>query len=225
MSPRAVVNNGDMHVDHLSYAAGPEGLLASAEFLSDALGVDSRDGGVHPRFGTRNRLIPLAEDRYVEIVEVLDHPAADKAPFGQVVRARSEAGGGWMSWTVSMDDLSPYEQALGRQAVLGTRTFPDGRQLEWHQLGVKGLQADPQLPFFIQWVSDSALQPRALSQEGRDVSLRSIELSGDPERLSGWLGGDPDTLLDGVHLEWSNRHGQPGIMAVTFKTSRGLVTI
>lgn len=216
---------GPMHVDHLSYAAGPEGLLASAQFLSDALGVDSRDGGFHPRFGTRNRLIPLSQDRYIEIVEVLDHPAADKAPFGQVVRARSEAGGGWMSWAVSTDDLAPYEERLGREAVVGLRHFPDGRQLEWRQLGVRGLFADPQLPFFIRWVSDRDVRPSALSPEGRDVSLRSIELSGDPDRLTDWLGGDPHHLLDGVHLEWSSRHGQPGIQSATFKTAQGLVTI
>ncbi|WOQ16286.1 VOC family protein [Raineyella sp. W15-4] len=214
-----------MHVDHLSYAAGPEGLLASAQFLSDALGVDSRDGGFHPRFGTRNRLIPLADGRYIEIVEVLDHPAADKAPFGQVVRARSEEGGGWMSWAVAIDDLSAYEAKLGREAAVGTRRFPDGRQLEWRQLGIKGLQADPQLPFFIRWISADELLPAALSAEGRTVSLRSLELSGDPARLTDWLGGDPDILLEGFHLEWTSRHGQPGIMSATFKTPRGLVTI
>lgn len=216
---------GAMHVDHLSYAAGPEGLLASAQFLSDALGVDSRDGGFHPRFGTRNRLIPLAEERYIEIVEVLDHPAAEKAPFGQVVRARSEAGGGWMSWAVSTDDLGPYERKLGREAVVGTRHFPDGRLLEWRQLGVKGLFADPQLPFFIHWVSEAALLPMALSAEAHDVKLESIELSGDPDRLTDWLGGDPATLLDGPTLQWSSRHGQPGIQSATFLTEHGPVTI
>ena len=214
-----------MYVDHLSYAAGPEGLLASAEFLSDALGVDSRDGGFHPRFGTRNRVLPLAAGRYVEVVEVLDHPAAEKAPFGQVVRARSEAGGGWMSWAIAVDDLGPYERKLGRAAVTGTRRFPDGRVLEWRQLGVKGMQADPQLPFFMRWVSPPELRPSALTAEGRHVSLRSVELSGDPARLSDWLMADPDAVLDGFLLEWSSRHGQPGIMSTRLGPARGPVTI
>jgi hypothetical protein len=59
-----------------------------------------------PRFGTRNMILPLAHERYVEVVEVLDHPAADKAPFGQAVRARSEMGGGWLGWVVRVDDLA-----------------------------------------------------------------------------------------------------------------------
>ena len=56
------------------------------------IGVEPVDGGVHPRFGTRNIIFPLADERYLEVVECLDHPASDKAPFGQAVKARSEAG-------------------------------------------------------------------------------------------------------------------------------------
>ena len=81
-----------MRVDHVSYASEPDGLRATAARLSKLIGVGAIDGGVHPRFGTRNIIIPLAKDHYVEVVEVLDHPASDKAPFGQAVRARSLEG-------------------------------------------------------------------------------------------------------------------------------------
>ena len=46
------------------------------ERLAKQIGVDPVDGGVHPRFGTRNVILPLAHERYVEVVEVLDHPAS-----------------------------------------------------------------------------------------------------------------------------------------------------
>lgn len=191
--------------------------------LSDQLGVASVDGGFHPRFGTRNRLIPFRDDRYLEIVEVLDHPAAEKAPFGQVVRARGESGGGWLSWAVSVDDIAPFEERLGRKAVIGSRHFPDGRRLEWHQLGVKGTQADAQLPFFLQWISEPELQPSALSGE---VTLVRIEIGGDRQRIEEWLGGDVDELLGGQpSIEWTAPHGQPGIVAVHFDTPRGMVRL
>src|SRR5512133_1305346 len=135
-----------MRVDHVSYAAEHDGLRATAERLSELIGVPPVDGGVHPRFGTRNVILPLANDNYLEVVEVLDHPASDKAPFGQAVRARSEAGGGWLGWVVAVDDIRPAEDRLGRAAVNGNRKFPDGRELVWKQIGILGLIADPQVP-------------------------------------------------------------------------------
>ncbi|MEA4944913.1 MAG: VOC family protein [Propionicimonas sp.] len=211
-----------MHVDHVTFAVGPAGLKAEAARLGELLGERLRDGGFHPRFGTRNHILPLANDRYLEVVEVLEHPAAEKAPFGQAVRARSEMGGGWLGWVVSVDDLSPYEQRLEREAVLGSRYFPDGRLLEWQQIGVKGLLADPQLPFFIHWLSNHELQPKAL---GGDIELVEIEIAGDRGRVEDWLGEPVDETFDGVHLNFTAPNGQPGIQSVTFKTASGLVRI
>ena len=62
-------------------------------------------------------ILPLAAGTYLEVVEVLDHPASDKAPFGQAVRARSALGGGWLGWVVAVDDITVLEQRLGRDAV------------------------------------------------------------------------------------------------------------
>ena len=101
-----------MRVDHVVYAAERDGLKATAQRLAERIGVTPVDGGVHPRFGTRNIILPLAHERYVEVVEVLDHPASDKAPFGQAVRARSEAGGGWLGWVVAIDDIDEVEDEV-----------------------------------------------------------------------------------------------------------------
>ena len=66
----------DMRLDHLSYACGPDGCAATLERLSALLGAEFLDGGVHPRFGTVNHILPLENDRYTEVVDVLDHPAS-----------------------------------------------------------------------------------------------------------------------------------------------------
>jgi len=211
-----------MHLDHVIYAAGPLGLRAESERLESLLGVKSVDGGLHPSFGTRIRLIPLVEDRHIEIVEVLDHPAAEKAPYGQAVRARSDLGGGWLGWVISMDDLTPFENRLERKAVPGTRRFPDGRRLEWEQLGVKGLIADPQLPFFIRWISDPSVRPSALPGT---IRLEEIQIAGSRDRVEEWLGKEVPEVFDGVTIAFDSPSGYPGLVSATFSTPTGLVRI
>ena len=211
-----------MHLDHLSFAAGHAGLQGTADRLSALLGAPFDDGGFHPRFGTRNKILPLSHGHYLEVVEVLDHPAADKAPFGRAVRERTESGGGWLGWVVAVDDLAPVEQRLGRAAVDGNRRRPDGTLLEWRQIGVKGMQSDPQLPFFVSWLSDPAAHPAA---EGSEIELVKLEIAGDRDRLDDWLGGQTDVILQDVSIEWNAPNGQPGIEAVVFATSQGQVRI
>ena len=211
-----------MHLDHVSFAAGPEGLIGTAERLSTALGAPFVDGGFHPRFGTRNRTLALRDGQYLEVVEVLDHPAADKAPFGQVVRARSEMGGGWLGWVVAVEDLAPVEQRLGREAVPGNRHLPDGGELQWQQIGIKGLQSDPQLPFFVRWLSDRAMHPSA---KGSEIELIKLEIAGDHERMDDWLGGQSDKILHDIEIQWVGENAQPGIVAVTFATPGGDVRL
>jgi hypothetical protein len=212
-----------MRLDHLSYAAGPDGLDGTARRLGELLGEEFADGGIHPRFGTRNRVLPLADDTYVEVVEVLDHPASDKAPFGQAVRARSAAGGGWLGWVVAVDDIAGIEQRLGRESVPGNRHRPDGVELRWRQIGVMGLQADPQLPFFVQWEVPADLHP-STGGSGR-LRLATLEIAGHPQRVSDWLGSSLDGPFEDVHVDWVAPHGTPGLLAAQFETSNGLVRI
>src|ERR1700712_1025823 len=183
-----------MRLDHIVFAAGPGGLAGTTARLAPLLGEQFVTGGIHPRFGTRNAILPLTDHIYFEVVEVLDHPASDKAPFGQAVRARSELGGGWLGWVVAVDDIAPFEARLGREAVKGNRHRPDGVELRWKQLGVKGLQADPQLPFFIQWQTDPSNHPSAGATGS--TSLEALEIAGYPSRVSEWLGHSVEQPLE-----------------------------
>lgn len=211
-----------MRVDHVSFAAEPAGLQATAQRLAEAIGVEPLDGGIHPRFGTRNMILPLAHERYIEVVEVLDHPSADKAPFGQAVRARSEQGGGWMGWVVAVDDLGVVEQRLERESVPGSRRMPDGREFSWRQIGVKGLMSDPQLPFFIKW-DEGSDHPSADNHS--DVVIESLMVAGDPERVHDWLGLPATETSSVITFEFVAPHGQPGLLSVTLSTPKGTVTI
>jgi len=212
-----------MRLDHLSYAAGPDGLVGTALRLGEELGAPFLDGGIHPRFGTRNMVLPISNGTYLEVVAVLDHPASDKAPFGQAVRSRSEDGGGWLGWVIAVPDIAMVEARLGREAVDGNRFRPDGHELKWKQIGVKGLQSDPQLPFFVQWLGDGGDHP---SHDGDpDVTLECLEIAGDPRRVSDWLGRPVEGPLEDVKVDWIGVNGTPGLVAAQFRTPSGVVRI
>ena len=213
-----------MRLDHVTYACGPDGLAATAARIGEALGLESVKGGVHPRFGTRNVIFPLRNGQYLEVVEVLNHPSSDKAPFGQAVRARSELGGGWMGWCVAVDDLAPFEERLGRGSVPGNRKFPDGQELTWRQIGINGLIADPQVPYMLRWDDGTEnLHPsKALEPVGK---ISSISIAGSSERVADWLGQPEQLPVGDVAVDWQAPNGTPGILSVTFETPSGSVTL
>ncbi len=215
-----------MHLDHLSYAAGPEGMAETTQRISARLGERFVDGGVHPRFGTTNMILPLTGGRYLEVVEVLDHPASDKAPFGQATRALSQSGGGWLGWVVRVDDIGAHAARLGRTATDGNRHRPDGTQLRWRQFGTSNLRTDPQLPVLIQWTVPSDLHPS--SGASGDLALTTIDLAGDGAAVDEWLGGNTARMLGDVDVVWADASGdggRRGVRAASFRTPGGVVRI
>jgi hypothetical protein len=214
-----------MRLDHLSYAAGPEGLASCVQRLGALLGAPFTDGGLHPRFGTRNFVLPLNGGVYLEAVEALDHPAADTAPFGRAVKARSESGGGWLSWVVGVSDLPAIEHRLGRQASAGHRVRPDGYDLRWRQIGVLDTASDPQLPWFIHWDSERSAHP---ARPGGSVNLERLDIAGDRDRVVEFLGEEATKALDGLKVKWlavEENDWETGIVRAHFTTPRGVVTI
>lgn len=210
-----------MRLDHLSYACTKSDLADTVQRIGSDLGGTFSDGGRHPSFGTRNFTLPLAGGAYIEVVSALDHPAADKAPFGRAVSARANDGGGWLSWVVSVDDLAPVEERLGRPAREGHRIRPDGTELQWRQLGVLDVMEDPYLPFFVEWTTPREQHP---SRGAGPVSIARIEMCGDPEAIAAYLGEPVDHPLDDVEVTWVDAE-EPGIVAVWFATPHGDVRI
>ncbi len=212
-----------MRLDHLSYAAGPEGLAACVQRLGYRLGAAFSDGGIHPSFGTRNFILPLAHGCYLEVVGALDHPAADRAPFGRAVRARADNGGGWLAWAVGVDDISVIEERLGRPAAQGHRRRPDGFDLRWRQIGINDVSEDPQLPFFTMWESTAEHHP---SGGGSSITLTGLEIAGDEPTVDAYLGTSALQPLDGIAVEWfSPFDGENGVIAAEFTTPGGIARI
>lgn len=209
-----------MHLDHISYVASHDLLIDEVQRIGSRLGAGFMDGGIHPRFGTRNFTLPLQGGRYLEIVCPLDHPAADASPFGKVVSQRATDGGGLLTWVLSVSDIKTFEKRLGRESVDGHRRRPDGSNLNWKQIGVLGTLEDRQLPFFIEWMSED--HP---SKEAKAVAkIEKLEIAGDPERVREWIGEDFESAFAGIALEWvdpSENDGETGIFAVHFSTPTG----
>lgn len=210
-----------MRLDHISYACTSSELPDVVQRIGSELGATFVDGGRHPSFGTRNFILPLSHGSYVEVVSALDHPAALKAPFGQAVQARAEAGGGWMSWVVSVDDLSTMEARLGRPAATGHRIRPDGTDLRWKQLGVLDTMSDPQLPFFVSWACDVSQHPSAGANGS--VGVDRIEISGTQGAVDDWAGFAVNPA--NVEISWADAPDDDGVIAVWFTTPHGAVRI
>ncbi|MEM6457543.1 MAG: VOC family protein, partial [Acidobacteriota bacterium] len=106
-------------LDHLVYAA-PD-VEAAAHDLAARLGVEPGPGGVHQGFSTRNRLLRIAPDAYLEIVGPdPDQPAPD-GPRWFGIDDLTEPR--LVTWAVAVPD--PAARAH-RQRVAGRGPGPRG---------------------------------------------------------------------------------------------------
>lgn len=211
-----------MRLDHVSYAVSNSEIADTVQRLGAELGAAFVDGGRHPRFGTRNFILPLAGGRYLEVVSALDHPAAESAPFGRAVKARADLGGGWLGWVVSVDDIAEVETRFGRTAVDGHRVRPDGFDLTWKQIGVNDLLHDPSVPYFVQWTVPDEQHPSCGASGA--VGIVGCELAGDRERIRDAIGGPIESPVDTADIQWVDAE-DPGLAAVLFRTPSGTVRI
>ena len=213
-----------MRLDHISYATSHNQLVDVVQRLGSRIGSAFTDGGIHPRFGTRNFTLPLINGHYLEVVCPLNHPAADASPFGQIVSQRAREGGGWLTWVLSTDDISPIEKRLGREAVEGHRMRPDGTDLRWKQLGVLNTLEDSQLPFFIEWQTNN--HP---SIDGKaTASISKIEIAGSVETVKNWIGIDLKDATSNIEVKFVNleeNDNETGIVAIHIEKINGVIRI
>jgi hypothetical protein len=202
-----------MRLDHISYVASHDQISDVVNRIGSQIGTAFIDGGIHPKFGTRNFTAPLLNNQYIEVVCPLDHPATDSTPFGRAVKKKAEEGGGWLTWVLATEDIKKVESRLGRTSVDGNRRRPDGSELGWKQIGVLATLEDSQLPFFIQWLTKE--HP---STDGKATAkISKIEIAGDESKIQDWLDSDISKSLVDAEIAWVNvseNNDQTGIVAV-----------
>jgi hypothetical protein len=213
-----------MRLDHVSYVTSHDQLADTVQRLGSRLGSTFVDGGIHPRFGTRNFTASLKNGQYIEVVCPLDHPATEQTPWGKAVSKKAQEGGGWLTWVFSTEDISSIEEKFGRESVDGHRTRPDGTDLKWKQIGVKEIEESRELPFFIQWLTDD--HP---SKDGLTVARIEKIVIADKDQLSdSWFKTEILGALDKVEIIWvdpSTQDGEAGIVSVHLSTPNGSVVL
>lgn len=206
-----------LRIDHVVYAVRDLD-EAAARFRSE-YGLDSVAGGRHPGWGTGNRIVPL-DDQYVELISVVDPAEARGSEFGRTMLAFLEPGDRPFAICAGTDDLDDVAARLGLAVTEGSRTRPDGRTLAWRGAALDAPQREPWMPFFIEWHLPSRDLHPGHTPATHDVPATGIawvEVSGDAERLRGWLGGE-DLPIRVVA-------GEPGIRAFTITTPNGELVV
>jgi len=210
-----------MRLDHVSYVASHDQISDVVQRIGSQIGTAFVDGGIHPRFGTRNFTAPLLNGQYIEVVCPLDHPAAEQTPFGKAVSRKANEGGGWLTWVFSSEDLGSIEQELGRTSVEGHRRRPDGTELSWNQIGIIELLDEPLLPFFIKW--NTLEHP---STDGKaSAKISEIVMAGSDSKLKRLLPPSVQSQIESeIPVKWESGD-EEGIIEIAFKTPAGEVLI
>ena len=213
-----------MRLDHVSYVTSHDQLADTVQRLGARLGSTFVDGGIHPRFGTRNFTCALKNGQYIEVVCPLDHPATEQTPWGKAVSKKANEGGGWFTWVFSTEDISPIEERFGRKAIEGHRTRPNGTDLKWKQIGVKEIVEAPEFPFFIQWLSED--HP---SQDGAPLAeIVKIVIADKDHLADSWFKDEILAAIGEVRIDWvdsSTHDDQKGIVEVYLSTPTGMVAL
>jgi hypothetical protein len=204
-----------VELDHVLLAVTD--LAATARELQARCGLASVEGGRHPDWGTANRIVPLGTS-YLELVAVVDQPAAANSSFGRWVATSASRPGRPLGWAVRTGQLDQLARRLGQTVHSGARVAPSGEVLRWRSAGIDQAAAEPSLPFFIEWAAGVRLPgATAVAHPAAPAGISKLLLEGDPDRLGTWLG---DHALPIVV-----RTGRPAVAAIVLATARGEVVL
>lgn len=184
-----------MRIDHVIY--GTADLDVAADWFVRKLGLPVVSGGRHQGLGTKNRIVPLGDGSFVELLAVADREEALSSTLGAALCAAIERGDGLLGWAVAVEDV----EGVARR--LGTSVSTVGRQGMVARLaGVAEALGEPFLPFFVE--RGEGWRDRAVVRATAGLSW--IEVACSPGRLERWLGG--------VALPVRVVDGDPGVRAI-----------
>ncbi|HEY4133477.1 MAG TPA: VOC family protein [Gemmatimonadaceae bacterium] len=193
-------------IDHLVYATAD--LESGMRAVEELTGIAPTRGGQHPGRGTRNALVALGDDVYLEIVA--PDPAQDAPPAGRWLGVDAVSDARLTTWAAKGSGLTELRRSALEHAVpLGEvkssgRRRADGVLLSWQLTEPEPLVADGVIPFFIDW-GESPHPARTAAQGVSLIEFRIEHPHVDAiKQMLAALGLDVEV----VHAE------QPGLVAV-----------
>ena len=203
-------------LNHLVFATGD--LEKTIQDLSQKLGVVAALGGQHPRWGTRNALLALGSQMYLEIMGP-DRGLARaelKRPFGIDQLQKPYLA----TWVCRAEDLNKTVE-IGRKVGIGLgnvqsgkRTKPDQTVLSWEMTDLLAVREGGKIPYFINW--GSSRHPAADAPTG--CALRELKAEHpNPEHMR--------DLLMAFGLDLPLEYGKAFRLKAIIETRQGLVEL
>lgn len=204
-----------LYLDHLLYAVAD--IDAATDRLFAEYGLASVPGGVHPEWGTGNRLVPLGPHHFIELFGVLDHEVAASNPIGSWLLDATATRDRLVGLCIGAKHFDAELDRLGISATDGERRYADGTLVRWRQAGIVEAMLTG-VPFFFDW-SDTTHR-LGLEAPGHQVEPRGISwvaLGGDRGTMQRWTGG----TVPGVRFTG----GPIGIAAAGIDTDAGEIVL
>ncbi len=143
-----------LNLDHL--IVGCRDLQDGVTYIEKLSGYRAELGGSHPGRGTRNALLNLGHDAYLEILA--PDPAQEELQWHKEIASLAEPQ--LIGFALRQKGLDKLAHLLGERGVpcigptAGSRTRPNGQTFRWQTL-VLADDLRGNLPFFIDWAADS----------------------------------------------------------------------
>jgi hypothetical protein len=123
-----------------------------------------------------------------------------------------------LGWAVRTHELDDVARLLGLTVDVGSRAGRDGRLVRWRLAGIEQAAAEPSFPFFTEWADGTRLPGRAsVTHPAGAVEIAELQLEGDTDRLTAWLGGQ--------RLPITARPGAPAVTRILLTGTAGEIAL
>ena len=143
--------NTDYGIDHLMLGASD--LSLGKTWIENQFELPAMDGGRHPGQGTRNALLGLAEDCYLEVIAPDPAQVLAGTLGAQLLRYKTPRLRTFAVRCSSFEDLVPRLAGFGfgHRILEMSRETVGGGELSWRLLFVSDHPYGARMPFFIDW--------------------------------------------------------------------------